>query len=358
MLSLFPAAQVWLFESTWDLCSLQQGSDSRWLHPRIYGWPEPESRFPSAALPILDWNGGRASDVADQILGGFGRYLDRLSERSAQFTAYVGVEHLRIRAGVKQIEWLGREGIREGIFFRAGQQRGESDKFDTIVVAVGFGKEVSTADGTPAYWENDDYGEPILDGSRRPCLLSGYGDGALVDLCRLTIERFRQDRIVYDLFGVKLEEVEVALRREIHSRVGGNLHDVFLDVEKKLLDGALKHLSTRIRKDTKVVLHLAGGEEKNKELRDAFNSSSSVLNRLLLYMLFRCGAFVPNFKSLTKVRKQLSSSSVILRHGPEPLDHLYDLFVDLENVKKRLDELHKNPRQVASRQWIPGSFAI
>ena len=34
-LSLFGEASVTVFERLWDLCPLQQGSDNRWLHPRI-----------------------------------------------------------------------------------------------------------------------------------------------------------------------------------------------------------------------------------------------------------------------------------------------------------------------------------
>jgi len=39
-----PSCKVSLFEQHADLCPLQQGSDSRWLHPNIYEWPDFGSR--------------------------------------------------------------------------------------------------------------------------------------------------------------------------------------------------------------------------------------------------------------------------------------------------------------------------
>ena len=36
--------------------------------------------------------------------------------------------------------------------------------------------------------------------------------GVLVDLCWLTIERFRQDTILYELFGPELEDFEAHMR--------------------------------------------------------------------------------------------------------------------------------------------------
>ena len=357
-LSLFPKAQVCLFERSWDLCALQQGCDSRWLHPRIYDWPQPESRFPSAALPVLDWSGGRASDVADQILRGFGRHCDSGSPaRGSRFAAYVGVGHLKIATRSREIQWVGRVGEREGIFFRAGAPTGGTDRFDVIVVAIGFGREDSGH--ATSYWQNDNYGEPILDGSVRPCFISGYGDGALVDLCRVTIERFRQDRIVYDLFGNDIERLEQRFVRLLADGAGVNLYDLLRKAEGELLGEALKHLKTRIRKDTRVVLHLSGRDEKNKELRDVFGGTSSVLNRVLLYMLFRCGAFVPNFEAFDAASRVTGPRAMLIRrHGPDSMAHLYEIFMDVREVADRLVKIRYARGQTPTREWTPGSFPI
>jgi hypothetical protein len=190
-------------------------------------------------------------------------------------------------------------------------------------------------------------------------MVSGYGDGALVDLCRLTIERFRQDRIVYDLFGADLETIEAQLLDAMSKYSDANLYNLFSSIEQKILGYALEHLRTRIRKDTRVLLNLAGRDGKNKEVRDAFGESSSVLNRLLLYMLFRCGAFAPNFEPFDVACRRVGSSSLLIcRHGAQTRNHVDEIFVDKGNIANRLMELQENPSQKPIREWKPGSFPI
>lgn len=61
-------AKIAIFEQRDTLLPLQQGSDSRWLHPRIYDWPEEGSEASVAMLPVLNWTAARASDVVVQIM--------------------------------------------------------------------------------------------------------------------------------------------------------------------------------------------------------------------------------------------------------------------------------------------------
>lgn len=49
------AASIDIFEQQDSLLPLQQGSDTRWLHPRIYDWPEEGSEAAAAMLPLLNW---------------------------------------------------------------------------------------------------------------------------------------------------------------------------------------------------------------------------------------------------------------------------------------------------------------
>lgn len=61
-------ASISIFEQRDALLPLQQGSDSRWLHPRIYDWPDEGSEASVAMLRVLNWSAARASDVVVQIL--------------------------------------------------------------------------------------------------------------------------------------------------------------------------------------------------------------------------------------------------------------------------------------------------
>jgi hypothetical protein len=359
LLGLFRNSHVTLFEKSSDLCSLQQGCDTRWLHPRIYHWPARGSRAPSASLPVLNWHEGRASDVADQILRRFSSYTEKVAA-AARLQVLLGVVHLRIWADSREIEWVGREGLREGEFFRAGPSSGTTQHFDKIVLAMGFGAENFHADyPTPRYWRSEELAQPRLDGTVQSYVVSGYGDGAIVDLCRLTIERFRQDRILYDLFLKDLEKTEEELRPIAENPMTRDVFSALKAIESRLLKDALKRLGARIRKDTKVTLHLGGPPGKrNTALPNAFDSTTAFSNRLLLYLLYRCGAFVPRFEKLEDVVRDHSgpAQNVICRWGPKTLEHLKAAFVDPSQVNRALERLYADQAQRVRLEWEAGAF--
>jgi hypothetical protein len=84
----------------------------------------------------------------------------------------------------------------------------------------------------------------------RNYVVSGYGDGALVDLCRLTIERFRQDTILYELFGPELDWFEESMRARLQGvDPSSNLFPHFVEMDDELLAQPRAALAARIRKD-------------------------------------------------------------------------------------------------------------
>ena len=92
LLSLFgKAIKLPLFEKRQDLCPLQQGSDTRWLHPHIYNWPAAATKAPEASLPVLNWKAERASRVVDQILQNFQKYVEACTTADS-LTFYIGLK--------------------------------------------------------------------------------------------------------------------------------------------------------------------------------------------------------------------------------------------------------------------------
>ena len=92
------------------------------------------------------------------------------------------------------------------------------------------------------------------------------------DLCRLTIEQYRQDTILYELFSGNLEKVETHLATErLKLDQDASLFDFFSEL-KEVLEPAREELLKRIRKDTSVVLHIAGKHGKVKSISDIFGS--------------------------------------------------------------------------------------
>jgi hypothetical protein len=358
LLSLFPNASLSVFEQLWDLCPLQQGADNRWLHPRIYDWPGPGSRAPGASLPVLNWSEGRASDVARQILSGFARYNQDLVKTPNRLTVYLGTQYLRINSATREITWSANRTKSDGTYFHLDRAEGKSDRFDLIILASGFGIEQKLPEyETPSYWRNEQLGQPILDGSHQQFLISGFGDGALTDVCRLTIERFRQDTIVYELFKDRLDHVE----QQFESLRGDPKANAFpfFEMQNALLADAVDELRSRIRKDTRVVLHVRGtSDPPPRTFEHVFEQASSFLNRLLIFLLYRCGAITFSLEELEPAIKRfrIPRENVMCRYGSKPLKHLLDVFIDPVAVEARLTDMKANQRQEARRAWQPGTF--
>jgi hypothetical protein len=221
------ACELYIFEQRDTLLPLQQGSDTRWLHPHIYDWPADGSEASAAMLPVLNWTAARSSDVVVQVLGEWAQIV----EKRDSIHLFCNTRHLQLTQCADEphrarIEWVGEKRrasdgtIRES----EGSARGLSETFDAVVLAVGFGLEASKA----SYWRNETFGQPSLNEPRRTFLLSGQGDGAMIDLLRIRISQFRQDRILEELFGSRPALVaELKLMREDFLKDATGLFDRF-----------------------------------------------------------------------------------------------------------------------------------
>jgi hypothetical protein len=347
VLALFPDSEATLLEKRWELCSLQLGCDTRWLHPKIYDWPEYGSRAQSAQLPVLDWTAGRASDVARNIVQKFGAFCEK---NQARLRIIVGLRSIQIRASDRHIEWMGCKMSSDGTFSYDNHPEGASEKFDVIIAAPGYSLEANT----PLYWQNEQLSQPVLDGGQQNYLVSGYGDGAIVDLCRLTISRFRQDTILKDLFGPALKETEEEVLNALQTE-RTSYHDLLSRRLEPITRPAAIALAKRIRRDTNVIMHLSG-RNANRSIDVAFEHQSSFLNKLLFYLLYKCGAFAPNFDTLEDAlrSKGIDDSSLVRRHGSSPEEYVRRLFVDPENVEPQFASIRH--RQHAEKLWRLGAF--
>lgn len=364
---------VYLFEKNPFLCHLQRGCETRWLHPHIYDWPVSGSELPYARLPLLSWKAGTAANVVDQILTSFERLVKDKENKS--FHRFMNAS-LTIRK--QSIKWLNSSNINRA----SGEKR-----FDVILFAVGYGIERMVEDSlTFSYWRNDSVNQPVLvkhnSKGKFKFLVSGAGDGGLIDVLRAKIENFNQGKIIYEIFEFdngdpKIQSKNVRLKNALQKIAAewnknknergmplGWLHERYDSLyEKGLLKLVDERLSKRIRPDTEVTL--------NAELDDVtylFNlDTASLLNTFLVHRLWTKD---PSFEFIGGKCQLIDKSPLkvlingeerlfdhyIFRHGTDKLKVLEDVncYEGISRIKK--------PRaktliiETSERLWSAGYF--
>jgi len=351
---------VSIFERHAALCPLQKGSDIRWVHPRIYEWPDEESELPTAALPILNWNAGRASDVVMEILNGW-RDIVRSIAPNQKIEEYTNVKHLRVTETL-DIEWVG-----EKLGPQTTNNTGYREKFSAVILAVGFGMDSATV----PYWRNEQLGQPEMGLGRRVYLVSGHGDGGLVDLFRIRIAGFRQDRILADLFSKapqlksRLGELKEKLR--LGSLKPDGLYEQFEAIAEDNtsgFEGIRVQLQRLLRADTMAVLKLS---PQIDSFRSIFSGSVSFQNLFLLFALYKAGGVIPYSKHAPDVKDQeieniicreygIKRSDVVRRHGIKPEKMIMEVLDRkfFTNVEERIKTLAAKPFQKSDVCWKAG----
>jgi hypothetical protein len=360
------ASAVDLFEQRDSLLPLQQGSDSRWLHPRIYDWPADGSEAAAAMLPVLNWTAARSSDVVVQVLGEWASIADQ----AENLRLFCNARHLQITQSEAnddraRIEWVGEERHpSDGRTLGEGATRGLSEIYDAVVLSVGFGLEA----GEPSYWRNETLGQPSLDETRRTYLLSGQGDGAMIDLLRIRIAQFRQDRILDELFVGRASLVDRL--RELREEFLREETGLFQKFEALACPGSgfdtdlaevIEELGRRLRRDTDVVLRLL--VRNVSELLEPANSRMSFQNALLVYLLYRCGGFSPSTESERTLRTRygIPKDMVVQRHGVKPIAEIGKTLpedVCEKIVRMRQSDSESYGLQPARSHWPGGYFGF
>ncbi len=344
---------ITIFERRDTLLPYQYGCDTRWLHPRIYDWPNKNSTIETADLPVLHWTAGRASDVVVEVLRQWREIVEDATRMRGSGTLGVIKEERGEPDGVLPVEvfcnlqyltvsptsdenllalkWVGSPRQVADPSLPAGGRRetfGRRKNFNHVILAVGYGLE---KEHWRSYWRNETFAQPHLGQARATYIVSGFGDSALIDLLRLRIAHFRQDRILDELFGSRREAKEALRKYALEGNVSfDGLSDLLIEGDGPVpihAKAILRDLGDRIRNDTFVILHLAGGTD----FTNIFSkSSTSFHNRLLTFLLFHCGGFIPYTGDLVELAKEHSvpPDRVLRRHGTNRSAEITGLLAD------------------------------
>jgi hypothetical protein len=202
--------------------------------------------------------------------------------------------------------------------------RGGEREFDVIVLTVGFGIETGVREGsTTSYWRNDSINQPrpgITSEKPDLYLVSGTGDGGLIDLLRCRIKSFNHGRIIDDLINAddpgnaQLIQRLRTIVKTWSSRRKPERNWLFKEYERLSEDGLLKELGARIkprlRSDTAAILN--GRERTFSEVLGL--SNASMFNTLLTYLLYQSG----NFTYVYGGFRRDSPEQVMIEQAPVP----------------------------------------
>src|ERR1043165_4448925 len=321
-------SKITLFDSASAPFHLQEGATHRFVHPHVYLWPSTESMVPDAGLPFLNWSANRASEVVQELKRDFRKYVEGLSKK---FT-------WKPRTLISTLERVSNK------ILVKSQDTAYAKNFDLVILAIGYGVE-----SEPSYWNHDRLDGPF---SRDPVkiLISGAGDGGLIDLARATIRTgddqniFHHDQAIDRLSHIpgfiELAESMETIDKEARmaelsdKRVNLTARYKTLRISRTLIN-EMRNLK---RKETEVVWHYRSEEP--------FNLKASLINRLLALLLTRARLVTYRFGHIAErslgigderlVTFTLPNGSstemkfdlVVKRYGP-PKDYFQNRFPDL-----------------------------
>lgn len=173
--------RVTVFESANGVLSRQRNTLHRMAHPSINWWPERPLAL-TTELPFLDWYAGIAHDIAATV--------------REQWEAIAAADTVRDRTRVIDIR-----NTPAGAVAVIPEPPAEKETFDAAIMAIGFGDERDGEDGFKAvdYWVDDGW-----EGRRdripdQTFVVSGCGDGGLIDTLRVVHLDFRNGRLALEV---------------------------------------------------------------------------------------------------------------------------------------------------------------
>lgn len=195
---------VHLYERESAVLNLQQLTTHRHVHPSVNFWPE-QPLNPTTTFPFLDWHADKCSQVIDTLRQEWTQY----------FAGWINKIFLGTTVDKLEPADDGIEVVASGKSAPAAPV-----SYSVVILAVGFGGEKVVAGiDSKSYWDLDDLAHS--EGSGDHEMVSGVGDGGLIDVLRIVHRNFNKG-----LLGLKLIEILD------ESGIG----PLVLDLEARILD--------------------------------------------------------------------------------------------------------------------------
>lgn len=318
---LRPDAKIKVFEREQESLHLQRGCARRNLHPHIYDWPARSSINKEAGLPYLNWSEDSAAKVAETVGTQFD-VLQALYKDRLELVTDSTVKTLKMHGGSYLLEY-------------AGKHSSDLKPYtaDVVILAIGFGEE-RKLDGiqSASYWS--DKGTPDNHKARvqdTRYVVSGSGDGALVDLCAAALQNFDHTELIKTVTRASgLDDVKDELRAiDAEAASIDGPFDFMGEYRARLGDmpacmSLVSELLPRVKTRGTVIF--------NTKQPECLKQPTSTLNRFMAFLIFQAAESAG--KPITHVVGELiqdpdhhgkytaGSQSIegddfTIRHGPE-----------------------------------------
>ncbi len=310
-------------------CScLDQRDSPRWIHPRIYDWPERDSKG-EHLVPFMCWTPDRARDVVAK--------MDEIVTEH-QFLPKFETKVVGLKDRATEVELVTQKD-RGGPLVSVTVEPPETHA--AVILALGFGLEPMHG-----YWKED---LAEQEGLTPIWYVSGLGDGALIDVARLRLGSKSHDfyellQAVADqtpeLARTQLLDLERHARNEWRANRSGQADQRKQDSSRVLADGIRRILDNvsaqlqplkqtiegALRADHTHRVYLVGRQVT------PYGLGSSILNRWVLALLlawderteYAHGKLRPVDDELDRFNPKQTVSTLsdgaaqyIIRHGPK-----------------------------------------
>lgn len=342
--------KVTLFEKTGQLMGLQRDNRTRYIHSGLNDWPEVSLDETIATdLPFLNWYASDSAIVFREVLHEWESF---------------GIEPLLNHEVTDIVR-------RESGFLVTWNPNFGQENFDRVVLAVGFGEEKEHPP-VPfrSYWEDDSLHQGASRrGRQMRFVVSGCGDGGLIDALRLCLRDFNHRRFLHEL--VQRPEVQAAqadllkIDSEARSLPPDDVPVFMLKSYRRLGFKAslMEWMKSQLRDEDEVVVTLHDRHYSPLGLR------SARINRLGVFLLIQSNriqfhrgeigvAYLPNGKPRATINPGYQSpitidcDQVIVRHGPE---RVIGQLLSREGILK-LESFVPSDDPTGWPQWDKGFF--
>lgn len=341
--------KVDVYEEASITMARQRDTHHRMVHPSVNRWPTDQLTH-TTELPVMEWYAGPCSKIAENITAQF----DNLAKQ-VEFIPQTEVTEI-VPVATDRLLLISTPPVL--------QRR----SYDLVLIAIGFGEEISSGHFPPVdYWNPDTLESSRHQNASTNYIVSGCGDGGLIDVLRLVHREFRKGKLIFET-AAALSNTNIAQKikdgeQKVQSSLDlGKLQDLYESCAKELDDDIAYRETSRalIRSfwQTGNLVYLV-----DRSLEAPYSMRSAPIHKLLIAHAIRNGAVEFHRGTVEKLNDEIlaadktfseNACKVIIRHGATADFHRLLGKAQVDALKKKqetLSDFH------ATKLWT-GDFPV